>query len=219
MICRRNATLPKECNNNVSDMDLRLGTRWGPPCKNHPSFEAALQLSAGQAFQSWNENCGEARPKQSIFRPPRCRGIQSGGQTVEATVREIPPISVHWSLPNLLLQPSIHFFCNPPPVLSTCLHSNSLQCYFVVQRWEKVGPLCFSVCSEIWALCNVQCTVCSVSFQCTVCEAALRIIYNSGWDRKHQAAGLSLCHITRWSNSHKGQSCELQNCIKTTIIG
>ena len=191
MICRRNATLPKECNNNVSDMDLRLGTRWGPPCKNHPSFEAALQLSAGQAFQSWNENCGEARPKQSIFRPPRCRGIQSGGQTVEATVREIPPISVHWSLPNLLLRPSIHFFCKPPLVLSLphCVF------YFVHQRWEKVYTLLvlrYSLCNEKFcrvqhiqhtvysvfcvfsALCSKHCALHSVHY--AVCEAALRII-------------------------------------------
>ena len=81
-----------------SNMDLRPGIRWtcGGYCGlDCPAESIRQMLLTALAFQSWNESFAEAKTIRLLSTSVGARINQSAGQTVEATVREIPPISGH----------------------------------------------------------------------------------------------------------------------------
>ena len=150
------------------NMDLRL-QEWTSGLQDHPAKTIHhLRPHCSQAFQSWNEICGEARPKPSVLPV----AFNQGGKQWKPHSARNPPNFCHWSLPNLLLRPSIHFFCHCLAFFCHNLTVSSIYLYIRDGR-KCICTLCL-FCDNIQF---IQCLFrCAVFVQCLLCEAALRII-------------------------------------------
>ena len=122
-------------------MDLRL---------DHPAKTIHhLELSA-QAFQSWNEKFGEARPKPSVL----LRGIQSGGKQRKPQCAKSPQFlsSPDRFQTSYSVHPSTSFAIVYPGFVTTAL------LFCLSEMGESV---CFVFCAE-----HAVCAVCAVCTQC-----------------------------------------------------
>lgn len=143
-----------------------MDTRCGPPCKNHPSFEVVLWLNA-QAFQSWNENCGEALGTKTIrlsSTSSAAMAFNQGGKQWKPQCAKSPQF-----LSTDRFQTS---YSNNP---STSFASLPLFCHFLTVSsilCIRDGRKC-----TLCLFCVIHCALSAVGIVYNaVCEAALRII-------------------------------------------